>query len=101
MLSSRGKSSRSQESQSAARSPALGAFLCVMAFITQLPEASLTAQVDRAREVLILNSYRSDYAWTIDLVRGIESALESERIEFWNEYMDAPRRSPTELHGEL
>ena len=63
----------------------------------------LRAQDRTKKEVLVLNSYRSDYAWTSSIGQAFRSLLENEPypIEIWHEYMDASRRPPAEFRDEL
>ena len=61
----------------------------------------LQCQAPPPKIVLMLNSYRSGYAWTDDQVRGVRSVLSSQPypVELYVEYMDTARR-PDEKHLE-
>ncbi len=52
--------------------------------------------------VLILNSYQKGFAWTDEIVRGIEQKFEASprKIELWVEYMDT-KRYPDGMHRNL
>ena len=61
----------------------------------------LQCQAPPPKIVLVLNSYRTGYAWTDDQVRGIRSVLSAQSypVELYVEYMDAARR-PDEKQQE-
>src|SRR5262245_19656234 len=62
----------------------LAAVLCIL----RPPEAP--CQPTSPKTVLVLNSYRTGYAWTDEQVRGIRSVLSNQSypIELYLEYMD-------------
>ncbi len=50
------------------------------------------AQTDGPRKVLVLNSYHRGYAWSDNVIEGIESVLSpSDELELYIEYMDTKR----------
>ncbi|MGH9718618.1 MAG: ABC transporter substrate binding protein [Bryobacteraceae bacterium] len=55
------------------------------------------------KKVLVLNSYRAGFAWTDDIVRGIQSVLTSQpyEVEFWFEHMDSARHPGARYTEEL
>ena len=75
--------------------------LSVTVFILGLGAYEARCQAPSPKTVLVLNSYRTGYAWTDDQVRGVRSVLSNQSypVELYVEYMDAARR-PDEKHLE-
>ena len=74
-------------------------FLAVVVFTFAAQQ--IRCQVPSLKTVLVLNSYRTGYAWTDDQVRGIRSVLSNQPypVELYVEYMDSARR-PEQNHLE-
>ena len=72
-------------------------WLATSLFILGANEAQ--CQPPSPKTVLVLNSYRTGYAWTDDQIRGVRSVLSNQSypVELYVEYMDAARR-PDERH---
>src|SRR5262245_28547373 len=70
----------------------LHVLLCA-ALLFSLGARDARCQLAPPKTVLVLNSYRSGYAWTDDEVRGVRSVLSNQPypVELYVEYMDASR----------
>src|SRR5690349_5726258 len=56
----------------------------------------------RPKQIFVLNSYRSGYEWTDDVVRGVARQMRDSPFEtqLWVEYMDS-RRNPSAVEDFL
>jgi two-component system, cell cycle sensor histidine kinase and response regulator CckA len=69
---------------------------CVLLLIAILISANCHPAVagnnNRAKRVLLLNSYHKGYSWTDEITRGIEVAFKNQKVDLHIEYLDTKRQ---------